>query len=326
MIIRWVKYVTVTAVLIGCSASSQPQLSSNDEREEPVSILPDLPLERPSDTQFEDVLAEYRLMNERLERVSAPLRLANAHLCPRVFRDPGFTDHALEDYPERLQGMAEAVMGLKPDGIYIRSVRRDSPAEAADIEIGDRVVRLNGQYVPGGRTMKQFYAALSRGAFGGVKTRMTLRTPQGQDYETALRSDTACDYPARVFFSQEINGHTDGDEVLITSALMQTVPDDVNLALIIAHEMAHAIAGHIDETPSKALELEADRMALVLMDNAGYNIDAAIDYWAEASHPHRDLQDNSESHPSIMARFENFKKERARISDIRARGEDLGFK
>ncbi len=315
----------IAGLLVACSAASQPESSAQTISETPVSILPDLPLERPSDTQFEEVLTEYQRMNDRLERVSAPLRLANAHLCPHVFRDPGFTAHALADYPERLQGVAEAVMGLKPDGIYVRSVRRDSPADAADIEIGDRVVRLNGQYVLGGRTMKQFYAALSRGAFGGMKTRMTLRTPQGQDYETSLRSDTACDYPASVFFSQEINGHTDGEDVFITSALMQAVPDDVNLALIVAHEMAHAIAGHIDETPSQALELEADRMALVLMENAGYDIDAAIAYWAEASHPHRDLQDNSESHPSITARFENFKKERARISDIRARGEDLGF-
>jgi len=324
MVVR-VLSVMMAGLLVACSAASQSSPDAAETKDEPVSILPDLTLERPSDTQFEDVLAEYRLMNERLDRVSAPLRLANAPLCPRVFRDPGFTSHTLQDYPERLQGVAEAVMGLKPDGIYVRSVRRDSPADEADIEIGDRVVRLNDQYVPGGRTMKQFYAALSRGAFGGVKTRMTLRTPQGQDYETSLRSDTACDYPASVFFSQDVNGHTNGDEVFITSALMQTVPDDVNLALIVAHEMAHAIAGHIDETPSQALELEADRMALVLMDNAGYDIDAAIAYWAEAAHPHRDLQDNSNSHPSITARFENFQKERARIASIRARDEDLGF-
>ncbi len=312
------------AALLACSSASGPEASEMTEAQD-QSVIPMLPTDRPDTTQFADVLAEYRLMNDRLDRVSAPMRLANVDLCPRIFRDPGFTEHALEDYPERLQGIAEEVMGLKPNGIYVRSVRRGSPAEDADIQIGDRIVQLNGQYVPGGQTMKRFYAAISRGAFGGTQTRLTLRTQDGSDYETALRSETACDYPTSVFYSQDVNGHTDGDEVYVTSELMRIVPDDVNLALIIAHEMAHAIAGHINKPPSQDLELEADRMALVLMANAGYDIDAAITYWADAAHPHRDLQDNSESHPTILARYENFKKERARIKEIKARDEQLGF-
>lgn len=320
---RWVIYAIATTLFVGCTAASQPAAAPDEGN--PVSILPDIKIERPNDTQFADVLAEYQEMNDRLDRVSAPLRLANVDLCPYVFRDPGFSSHALEDYPDRLQSVAEAVMGLSPDGIYVRSVRRNSPADDADIQIGDRVIKLNDQTVPGGRTMKQFYAALSRDAFGGVKTRLTLRTPEGQSYETSLQSETACDYPTSVFYSSDINGHTNGEEVYVTSELMQTVPDDVNLALIVAHEMAHAIAGHIEMVPTQALELEADRMALVMMDNAGYDIDAAIEYWAEATHPHRGLQDVSESHPSITARYENFKKERARIKEIRARNENLGF-
>lgn len=283
------------------------------------------PSNRPSNTQFSDVLLEYRQMNARLDRVSAPLRLKNAELCPHTFRDPGFSSHTLDDYPPRLQPVAEDIMGLSSQGIYVRSVRQGSPAAIADIETGDRILKLNGQYIPSGTTMKRFYAALSKSAFGGVKTRLTLRTPQGQDYQTSLRADTACDYPASVFYSKDVNGHTNGTEVFMTSELMQTVPDDVNLALIVAHEMAHAIAGHMEETPSQALELEADRMALVLMTRAGYNIDTAIAYWADAAHPHRDLQDSSISHPSITERYNNFRKERARIATIKAAQEPLTF-
>lgn len=264
-------------------------------------------------------------MNERLDRISARLRLANTALCSKTFRDPGFSVHTLEDYPERLQMLAQDVMGLEAEGIYVRSVRHGSPAAEADIQAGDRILSLNGQYVPGGKTMKSFYAALSRGAFGGVKTRLKLRTAQGGEYETALNPETACDYDASVFFSQSVNGHTDGQDIYITSELMRLMGDDTNLALIVAHEMSHAIAGHIDLEPSAVLELEADRMALVLMENAGYNIDDAITFWADAAHPHRDLQDDSDSHPTIMARYQNLIKERARIADIRARQESLGF-
>jgi len=316
---------------MACSAASDRALSKNSIKAEieaqaqTPSLVPPLPNAPADDINFADVLADYQRMNERLDRISARLRLANTALCSKTFRDPGFSVHTLEDYPARLQLLAQDVMGLEAEGIYIRSVRRGSPAAVADIQAGDRILSLNGQYVPGGKTMKSFYAALSRGAFGGVKTRLKLRTPQGGEYETALNSETACDYDASVFFSQNVNGHTDGREIFITSELMRLMRDDVNLALIVAHEMSHAIAGHVDLEPSAKLELEADRMALVLMENAGYNIDDAITFWADAAHPHRNLQDNSGSHPTIIARYENLKKERARIANIRARHETLNF-
>lgn len=319
---------------MACSAASETSVDRPKETPQNVqdfnqgieSQIPPLPTQHFDETRFVDVLAEYQRMNERLDRVSARLRLSNVNLCSRTFRDPGFSVHTLEDYPERLQSVAKDILGLEAEGIYVRAVRRGSPAAGADIKAGDRILSLNGQYVPGGKTMKPFYTALSRGAFGGIKTKLTLQTPEGNQYMTALRPDTACDYGANVMYSQSLNGHTDGQDVYITSELMRGIPDDVNLALIVAHEMAHAIANHIEREPSAALELDADSMALVLMDNAGYDIDLAIDYWADAAHPHRDLQDNSDSHPTIIARFENFKEERARIKKIRARQQTLEFK
>ena len=159
-----------------------------------------------------------------------------------------------------------------------------------------------------------------------MQTRLTLQTPVGQRYATKLRAETACDIPINVIFSNAVNGHTDGEEVFITSELMRTVPDDVNLALIAAHEMSHVIAGHQGQALGQAIELEADRMALVLMENAGYDIDAAISYWQRAVHPHEKHQGGSRSHPSIDARLLNFSTERARIRRQQALGQALTFK
>ncbi len=322
-----------TCLAVGLVACSAPEAESNgsganeqaDAGAPAPSLVPDLPESNREMADFSLLLRDYRNMNDRLDRVSAPLRLANTALCQETFRDPGFRAHALEDYPEELRGVAQSLMGVEPEAMYVRSVRRGSPADNADIQPGDRILRVNGQAVPGGRTMTRFYSALSRSAFNGANTTLTLRSPQGQDYETRLQPETACDYPTRVFYSQAINGHTDGREVYITSELMRVVPDDVNLALIVAHEMAHAMAGHIEENPTRELELEADRMALVLMDRAGYDIEAAISYWADAAHPHRKLQDNSESHPAITERYENFRQEQARLNDLKRAGKELKF-
>ena len=281
---------------------------------------------RPDGTSFEDVLAEYQALNARLERIAAPLRLKNVGLCAQTERDPGFITHHITDYPAELQPIAETYLGLKDRGIYIRSVRRDSPADKADIQPGDKLTQLNDFPIPNdGVAQDRFYTAIARQAFGGVQTRLELQTPDGKLYKTKLRSDTACAAPVTVYFSDEINGHTDGQEILMTSALMRSVQDDVNLALIVAHEMAHILAGHQGQVPSQALELSADRMALVMMENAGYDIDAAINYWRRGIHPHRQRQDNSNTHPSIEARYQNFQTERGRIRALQKTGQAVEF-
>jgi len=280
---------------------------------------------RPDGTQFSDVLAEYKALNDRIIHLQAPLRLANAQLCPQTERDPGFITHRLEDYPPHMRGMAKEFLGLSETGVFIRSVRRGSPAHIAQIQEGDKVIAINGKSVPDETNQARFYQALARNAFNGEQTRIRLLSPQGQSYATTLRAQTACDIPASVVFSEDINGHTDGFEVFVTSALMTSVRDDVNLSLVLAHEMSHIIAGHAGLTPSAKLELEADRMALVLMQNAGLDIEAAIKFWREASHPHARLQDTSKTHPSIAERYENFRVEQARIKAQISKGQKLTF-
>ena len=285
------------------------------------------PIQRAEDTKFSDVLQEYKDLNDRLIRLLAPLRLANTDLCPKTQRDPGFITHRLDDYPPHLRGMAKELHGLSESGVFIRSVRRGSPAQSAQIQQGDQILAINDKTLSdmGGATQASFYAALSRNAFNGVRTRMTLQSAQGKTYTTKVSAQTACDIPASVIFSDDINGHTNGREIFITSALMHSVGDDVNLSLVLAHEMSHIIASHTDQVPSAALELEADRMALVLMQNAGLDIDRAISFWRGASHPHAGLQGTSKTHPSITARYENFRKEQRRVRKLVGKGKALDF-
>ena len=101
------------------------------------------PETRPDGTTFEEVLAEYQNLNQRLARVAAPLRLQNAKLCPRTRRDPGFSIHKWEDYPASLRPMAEAFLGVEPGGIFVRAVRPNTSAAEARVEPGDEVLAVN---------------------------------------------------------------------------------------------------------------------------------------------------------------------------------------
>ncbi len=314
--------------LAACSAQNETAQPTQTKpvQTTPVQTIPIQANARPSNTQFSDVLKEYKALNQRLIRLQAPLRLANRHLCPKTERDPGFITHKLEDYPPHMRIMAQEVLGLSETGIFIRHVRRGSPAQAAQIQDGDEIIAINGKTLPTDASRARFYKALSRNAFNSVVTQITLKSANGQSYETNLRAQTACDVPASVIFSEDINGYTNGQEIFMTSALMKSVGDDINLSLVLAHEMAHIIAGHKDQVPSTKLELEADRMALILMHNAGLNVDKAIEFWRDAVHPHRDLQNKSDTHPSITARYENFRSEQSRIQKLIVNGQKLKFK
>lgn len=269
--------------------------------------------ERPENTSFEDVLAEYQALNQRLSRVAAPLRLANASLCPRTLRDPGFSTHRLEDYPAPVREIAKSLLRISEEGLFIRAVRPGTTAEEQRLAPGDQILAVNENPMSANPLMDSYNRAVIKNGFESVLSKVTIRTPEGHEYVARIRPDTACDIPAKVISSNEINGHTDGLDVLMTSALMRAVPDDTNLALVVAHEMAHVIAGHAELTPTQDLELEADRMALVLMARAGYDIGAAVRYWENATHPHEGGNEAQSSHPTTQARYENFKSELERI-------------
>ena len=210
--------------------------------------------------------------------------------------------------------MAEDFLGIWDDGIYVESVRAGSKAEIQYIEAGDRIISINGQELASDPSLEQYNRTLLENGFRNPNPLLKLSTFEGREFTAQIETMAACDTPVNLVVSDNINGHTDGEEIYISSGLLSSVSDDTNLALIIAHEMAHMIAGHANKTPSQALELEADRMALVLMARAGFDIESAVQYWEGTSHPHDGEDENS--HPTPQARYENFKSELIRIQDI----------
>lgn len=302
--------VFITLLALAFTACSSPAAT---EDREAISIG--------DEVKFSDVLAQYQALNTRLESVAAPLQLSNAALCPETERSLGLTVHTVSDYPLRLQSVAESLLNVS-ERLSIRTVRAGSPADKAGLRPEDDLVRINDTYMTSGKTVQRYYAAVARTAYAQPSVTLQVRR-EGQIIDATIAPETVCGYPVNVIFSERVNGHTDGQEILVTSELLRTVDDDVNLALIVAHEMAHAIAGHMDRQPSKALELEADRMALIMMARAGFNIDEAIGYWRYAAHP--DQRGSSSSHPSIEERYNNFEKTRTEITAQRSRGEILHF-
>jgi predicted Zn-dependent protease len=89
------------------------------------------------------------------------------------------------------------------------------------------------------------------------------------------------DWRFAVLDSPEANAFVlPGREIVITRGMLALVNDEAELAVVLAHEIGHAVAGHgaarraVDR---RAAELEADRLGMAYLAAAGYDAGAQVD-------------------------------------------------
>lgn len=100
--------------------------------------------------------------------------------------------------------------------------------------------------------------------------------PNTRVITTPAESFEICTNKVAIEDSAIANAVTNGDTILVTTAMIGALSDD-ELAFLIAHELAHSVNGDYVETAGRpALELDADRTGVFLMARAGYDINAAI--------------------------------------------------
>lgn len=112
-----------------------------------------------------------------------------------------------------------------------------------------------------------------------------------------------CNYPVIIYEAAEINAYMTTQAVFISQPLLQRIRKPSVLGFIIAHEAAHAFMGHIDQRPQREFELEADRIALIMIARAGYNIDKVIKEMHKLVYHYKSVQ--GDIHPDPADRLTN---------------------
>ena len=126
----------------------------------------------------------------------------------------------------------------------------------------------------------------------------------------------ACDGRLIVSGQRQVNAWADGHNVRVTQKMMQFARCDDELAFVVAHELAHNLLGHAarlrsatalsgahgDEVAgqSQGMEVEADALAVTLVANAGFDIDAAAPFIARSMHGRHP---GSRTHPGAATRI-----------------------
>ena len=263
------------------------------------------------DSQTVLALKTLQRLDQRLHAAGYKLVSANAEFCERTVPNLGFLLHDLNQYGDTATARFAHDFS---SAIAVNAVAPDSPA--AGLEVGDSLIAINGLLVEGiaideeklaeeqaeYRRIAAINVMLRKAAAKGSIQLSILRGGLHQDIEMTAAQTCPSQFQIRV--SEDRDASADGKMVSISSTLAEYVLSDDELAAIAAHELAHNLLRHRDRLNAqdvnrgffgqfgksanriKATEIEADRLSVWLMANAGYDPQAAIRFWTRYGKEH----------------------------------------
>ncbi|MEP9404025.1 M48 family metallopeptidase [Sphingomonas sp. VNH70] len=244
-------------------------------------------------------LEQLRAGDVRLAAIGHRLAVANAALCADRVPATGIVFHAIDQYPAAEQAEARRVFGFATP-IGVEGVVPGSVAARAGVRADDAIVAVDGQPVPaadgaGHVRTRDAFAALLDGRPAAAPLTMTLRRAGG-DRTVTLAPSPGCATLFELRPGPTLDASADGRQVQISGAFLDRF-DDRQIAVVVAHELAHNILRHHDRLEAakvnrgllrefgrngrlfRTTEDEADRLSVHLLRNAGWNPADAVTFW-----------------------------------------------
>lgn len=223
------------------------------------------------------------------------------------------------------------------DVLKVIHVTPHSVAHRVGIKEGDIPLTINDWPVPSGKdALKQSSEKVAEITKDGKAITVTLLRGS-ERLSLQLTPEKQCAYPVSLDQQDIINAFADGKQIVVTKGMMRFASSDVELSLVISHELAHNAMRHIDSKTTNAVigsifdlvaaaygintqgvfgnagaaaysqdfEAEADYVGLYIMAIAGLSVDDAPNFWRRmaAEHPAAIKTNHASSHPATTERF-----------------------
>jgi hypothetical protein len=289
-------------------------------------------------------LLAMRDLDQRVATIGYRLATAGRALCGSVQNLPGFAVHDLSQYGASFRPAAIRAFGLDA-GPAVLALVPGGPAERAGLRLDDVLLSLDGRPLTHGdpgrdRSFDRMAQILDQldAAFADGSAEIEIRRA-GASLMLHVGTEPGCASRFQLLPSRRMNAEADGRYVQVTTAIASYVPDDAELAAILAHEFAHNILGHRVRLDSahvsrgffgnfgrnaqhiRETEIEADRFSIYLLDRAGYDPEAAVRFWRRFGQRGLNFL-GSPTHPNWRSRIALFETEIAAIQRARAEGRE----
>jgi hypothetical protein len=255
----------------------------------------------------------------------------NADSCPKLWASIGVSLQHVSQYEPAYRASAQAAFGLDDTYPSILAVAEGSPAYAAGLKPNDTLRAVNGADLAsksGEQATAASYDTVSA-AMAALEALPEQRTAilsierEGRRFEVSVTPQNVCRSRVELAPGNAINANANGLVAQISGRLVNWVESDNELALVIAHEMAHNLLDHPKRLNEKSalsdlatslglagkaqrqMELAADRMGILMVARAGYDYKIAPDFWARLNSNSPLASFLATSHPTTRARREN---------------------
>ena len=269
-------------------------------------------------TDYYSALAD---QETRLATVGYRLTTANARWCSEVTPQPGWILGDLRQF-EAGDRAAAGKIYRAGDGAFIAAVAPGSPADRTGLTRGTRIAAIEGDAIApadSGPTIRIDTAIVKLYTIDPTAP-WTVTDDTGRLYRIAPTPGCASAFRVELGGAQAA---ANGILVRVTLKLARSIADDDELAAVVAHELAHNILRHRDRLGAdrsaarvRRTEFEADRLAVWLMADAGYDPAAAIRFWNRHKRP----LVRAASHPPRSERIAAIESEIAAMQAARAGG------
>ena len=257
----------------------------------------------------------------RLATVGYRLTTANARWCDVITPQPGWILGDLRQFKPGDRAAASKTYRAG-DGAFIAAVAPGSPADRAGLTRGTRIAAVNGDPIApadNGPTIRIDTAIVKLYTIDPAAP-WTVTDATGRLYRIAPAPGCASAFRVELGGAQAA---ANGILVRVTLKLARSIADDDELAAVVAHELAHNILRHRDRLGTdrsaarvRRTEFEADRLAVWLMADAGYDPAAAVRFWNRHKRP----LVRAASHPPRSERIAAIESEIAAMQAARAGG------
>ncbi len=284
----------------------------------------------PDLVELRSALARLQADDTRLLSIGWRLAQANAPLCPDPLPAVGLLplDARSFNHPEDIR----AALGIGGE-FAVQAVAAGSPAATAELKAGDELVGIDGVAfaglpdVPAGSFSR--LAALQTRIENQLSEKgalaLQLRGADGSSREVTLQGVATC----RSRFELLTEGNeaaADGERIIISRRFLALARSDDEAAFFIGHEMAHNILRHRaflnkigrENRNVRQTERAADRLALWLMANAGYELGPATEFMERWGGQQANLVFHNPTHDHWKARLRQLQAELLVITAERA--------
>lgn len=258
-------------------------------------VLVTIAFAQQSAAQTPDAVATLAAQDVRLAAIADRMLTANAPLCREHMPVTGMVLHSSDQYRE---GLARGAFANGP--IAVEGVVPGSAADAAGVESGDGLTAIGG--APTSALTPHDDAPLRDSAYGTLfrlagasEIEIAIRRA-GQQRALRLSAPAGCRALVEILSRNAIGARSDGRVIQVNYGLAATA-DDSQLAVVFAHELGHLVLEHRrrlqaagvekgffgefgkNRRLNRQVELEADRIAVHLLANAGYDPAIAPAFW-----------------------------------------------